>query len=60
MGMFPPWGCVAGGQADRMAGKGVEATTARLDTPASREKWAAVLDVAQFTREQEIIFLNQK
>ena len=48
-----------------MAGKDVDAATARLDAPASREKWAAVLDAAQFMREQEdalleVIFLNQK
>ncbi len=41
-----------------MAGRGVDATTARLDAPAGQEKWAAVLDAAQFTREQEDALLE--
>lgn len=36
-----------------LAGKGIDSVTARLDTPASREKWAAVLDAAQLSQEQQ-------
>jgi len=45
---------------DRLAGKGVDSATARLDTPATREKWAAVLDAAQLSQEQEDAFVEAR
>lgn len=43
---------------ERLAGKGVDSATARLDTPATREKWAAVLNAAQLSQEQEDVFVE--